>query len=247
MLRFIIIGLSVVFFSLSAVVAFKALDIPAHDAVYRGDWPEIISPTPESAPSLIPTPGPVSSMDDLHYSSEAALNGNNVSVENAENATTQDKNQSTAIVEPTATKELTAAAEEITEVIPTSDTIVKPRTLTIFDGKTFRSGQDIIHDVSYATIEDLIKEIIASPNSRILIEGHTDNIPTGKISSDNMDLSRRRARAIANILALHGVPATRMSIIGYGDRRPIDTNDTAEGRAKNRRVEVKLMPQEGAN
>ena len=62
-----------------------------------------------------------------------------------------------------------------------------------------------------------------------------------------MDLSRRRARAIANILILHGVPVTRVSIIGYGDKRPIASNATDEGRAKNRRVEVKLMPQEGAN
>ena len=79
----------------------------------------------------------------------------------------------------------------------------------------------------------------------ILIEGHTDNIPTGKVGSDNLELSSRRAKAIANILILHGIPPQRISIKGYGDTRPIESNSTEEGRAKNRRVEVKLIPKEG--
>ena len=105
----------------------------------------------------------------------------------------------------------------------------------------------MIQDVTYSAIEKLVKEITASPNSRVLIEGHTDNIPTGKSGSDNMDLSLRRAKAIANILALHGIPKDRISVTGYGETQPINSNDTEEGRAKNRRVEVKLLPQEGAH
>ncbi|MBY0473869.1 MAG: OmpA family protein [Nitrosomonas sp.] len=236
MVRFIIIGLSFVFFSLSAVVTFKALEIPIHDTIYQGNWPEAMPPSLESSaapePSSLSAPTPVPGLDNLTHS--PTFEDNKVIAENVETITTQDENP-------------IPAAEEINEVTPTPDTLVKPRTLTIFDGKTFRSGQDIIHDVSYSTIEELIEEISAFPNNRILIEGHTDNIPTGKISSDNMDLSRRRARAIANILILHGVPTTRISIIGYGDKRPIVSNATEEGRTKNRRVEVKLMPQEGAN
>ncbi|SEF78373.1 OmpA family protein [Nitrosomonas ureae] len=237
MVRFIIIGLSVVFFSLSAVVMFKALETPVQDTIYQGNWPEapsISESTSTPASSSISPSTSERSINDLIHSPEIQDDEHSIFSENIEKTITQDEN-------------ISIATEEIIDTTPPPDVIDKPRTLAIFDGKTFRSGQDIIHDVSHSIIDNLIKEISASPNSRILIEGHTDNIPTGKTSSDNMDLSRRRARAIANILILHGVPVTRVSIIGYGDKRPIASNATNEGRTKNRRVEVKLMPQEGAN
>lgn len=237
MVRFFIIGLSVVFFSLSAVVIFKALETPVQDTIYQGNWPE----TPSMSESTsAPTSSSISpstserSISDFIHSPEIQDDEHTILTEKVEKTISQDENPP-------------AATEEIIDTVPPLDVIDRPRILAIFDGKTFRSGQDIIHDVSHSVIDNLIKEISASPNSRILIEGHTDNIPTGKISSDNMDLSRRRARAIANVLILHGVPATRISIIGYGDKRPIVSNATDEGRAKNRRVEVKLMPPEGAN
>lgn len=240
MVRFFIIGLSVVFFSLSAVVMFKALETPVQDTIYQGNWPQAPSisestSAPAPASSLISPSTSERSINDLIHSPEIQDDEHTILAEKVEKTISQDETSPAA------------AEEEIMDTVLTPDVIDKPRILTIFDGKTFRSGQDIIHDVSHSIIDNLIKEISASPNSRILIEGHTDNIPTGKISSDNMDLSRRRARAIANILILHGVPATRISIIGYGDKRPIVSNATDEGRAKNRRVEVKLMPPEGAN
>ncbi|WP_240142589.1 OmpA family protein [Nitrosomonas oligotropha] len=140
-----------------------------------------------------------------------------------------------------------ATAEDKIAGIKTVNPDTQSRTVTVFGGKTFRSGQDVIQDVAYSAIENLVQEISAFPNSRILIEGHTDNIPTGKSGSDNMDLSLRRAKAIANILVLHGISKDRISVTGHGDTHPITSNNTEEGRAKNRRVEVKLLPQEGAN
>ncbi len=62
-----------------------------------------------------------------------------------------------------------------------------------------------------------------------------------------MDLSVRRAKAIADLLIDRGIPRERITVVGYGDTRPIDTNNTEEGRSKNRRVEVKLMLKEGEN
>ena len=124
----------------------------------------------------------------------------------------------------------------------------KIKVLSVFGGGTFRPGQDVINDISFSIIENLIEEISASPNSLVIIEGHTDNTPIKasayKQYRDNMDLSFLRAKAIANILAFHGISLDRISVIGYGDTRPIDSNDTKEGRAKNRRVEVKLAPEE---
>ena len=184
-------------------------------------------------PVSAPAPTPESAPDTFSYATEDPDSNKALTV-GEEKANTQFENQP-------------ATTDSVLTDNKTVDTRSQSRTLTIFGGKTFLSGQDIIQDVTYATIENLVKEISSSPDSRILIEGHTDNVPTGKPGSDNMDLSLRRAKAIANILVLHGISKNRISVTGYGDTRPISSNTTEEGRAKNRRVEVKLMPQEGKN
>ncbi|WP_292992444.1 OmpA family protein [Nitrosomonas sp.] len=229
MMRSIIIGLSVIFFSLTAIVTFKALKLPVYATAYQ-DYRSEIMPMP--APP-VPVPAHVPTTDALNYSVEDQ-DTSKALVKDEEKANTQFENQP-------------ATTDSVLTDNKTVDTRSQSRTLTIFGGKTFLSGQDIIQDVTYATIENLVKEISSSPDSRILIEGHTDNVPTGKPGSDNMDLSLRRAKAIANILVLHGISKNRISVTGYGDTRPISSNTTEEGRAKNRRVEVKLMPQEGKN
>lgn len=234
MMRSIIIGLSVIFFSLSVIVILLALEIPSRETLSQDRLPEIaFAPSiPEPATASIPAAAPESinllkdSTEDQHASQ--------IFLEDTQKKITQIENQP-------------AATREVLEDTQTGNAAIQPRTLTIFGGKTFRSGQDVIHDVPYSTIDNLVKEILASPGNRILIEGHTDNIPTGKLDRDNMDLSYRRAKAIANILILHDIPKERISVSGYGDTRPIGSNNTEEGRAKNRRVEVKLMSQEGAN
>jgi len=231
MMRSIIIGLSVIFFSLTAIVTFKALKLPVYATAYQ-DYPSEIMPMP-TPPVSAPAPMPESTPDTFSYTTEDPDSNKALAV-SEEKAFTQFENQ-------------LATTESAIKDNKTVDTKYQSQTLTIFGGKTFLSGQDIIQDVTYATIENLVKEISSFPDSRILIEGHTDNVPTGRLDSDNMDLSLRRAKAIANILMLHGISKNRISVTGYGDTRPISSNTTEEGRAKNRRVEVKLMPQEGKN
>jgi flagellar motor protein MotB len=89
---------------------------------------------------------------------------------------------------------------------------------------------------------------MASPDNRVVIEGHTDNIPIrrspGKRYLDNMELSFLRAKAVASILVKNGISPERISVVGYGDSRPIDSNETVSGRINNRRVEVKLTPED---
>ena len=79
----------------------------------------------------------------------------------------------------------------------------------------------------------------------VLIEGHTDNVPysaNGNIQ-DNWDLSTKRATAIVNILIENkSIPKDNLTAAGRGEFAPIATNDTSEGRAKNRRIEVILTP-----
>ncbi len=78
------------------------------------------------------------------------------------------------------------------------------------------------------------------PDWELSIEGHTDNIGS---DSDNLDLSRRRAAAVKDALvARHRIAANRLATGGYGESRPRDTNDTLEGRARNRRVELVRLP-----
>ncbi len=118
------------------------------------------------------------------------------------------------------------------------------RILAVFGGKTFRPGKDHISDIATLKFEKLISELSLFANAPISVEGHTDSVPTGKSSINNIDLSIRRARVIANHLIERGINRDRISVIGHGDTHPIDRNDTEEGRAKNRRVEVKLMLKE---
>lgn len=76
------------------------------------------------------------------------------------------------------------------------------------------------------------------PEMKILVEGHTDNIGRAEY---NLDLSRRRAKAVFDFLAEQGVDAQRMTVEGYGMTRPVADNDTAEGRQRNRRVDLVIQ------
>ncbi|WP_432741368.1 OmpA family protein [Methylobacter sp. G7] len=216
-MRLIIIGLSIVFFTLSGIITFKALELPVHKASYQ-DKPKYVT----------------SESNSVIKKMTADQDANRAVVANLQATITQ-------LEDKLKTK------ENVLESIKTTDAENRPRTLAIFDGETFSSGKIRINDAALSTIEHFVGEISASQGSRVIIEGHTDNIPTGKLHIDNMGLSLQRARAIANVLVSHGVSSDRISVIGYGEAQPIGSNDTEEGRAKNRRVEVKLIPKEGKN
>jgi len=70
------------------------------------------------------------------------------------------------------------------------------------------------------------------------ISGHTDNVGSYE---DNVILSENRAKAVVNYLISHGIESSRLTFKGYADKLPIDTNDTPEGRARNRRTEFKII------
>jgi outer membrane protein OmpA-like peptidoglycan-associated protein len=73
---------------------------------------------------------------------------------------------------------------------------------------------------------------------RVIVEGHTDNIGT---EAYNKDLSTRRAKNVRDFLVAQSIPDTRLSSVGYGFKKPIATNSTKEGRAKNRRVDLVVI------
>ncbi|HYG66893.1 MAG TPA: OmpA family protein, partial [Anaeromyxobacteraceae bacterium] len=73
---------------------------------------------------------------------------------------------------------------------------------------------------------------------RIRVEGHTDDVGS---AAYNKDLSQRRAESVVSALAARGVPRERLVPVGYGFERPVASNATALGRAKNRRVEFTIV------
>jgi outer membrane protein OmpA-like peptidoglycan-associated protein len=79
---------------------------------------------------------------------------------------------------------------------------------------------------------------LTQPGLRIEISGHTDSLGPQAI---NLTLSEKRATAVKNYLIAHGVASDRLRAEGYGEFNPIATNETEEGRAKNRRVEFKVL------
>jgi outer membrane protein OmpA-like peptidoglycan-associated protein len=81
--------------------------------------------------------------------------------------------------------------------------------------------------------------LLKYPNSRIEVIGHTDNEGT---AAYNMDLSNRRAAAVAGVLRTSGVPAGRLAAYGRGEDQPVASNLTPDGRAQNRRVEIIIRP-----
>lgn len=239
-MRSILIGLSLIFFTLSAMITFKTLELPARTPLTH---------TPLADKSL--TDAPLAHAPSYQDGQKDVASESNDAIKNL--TETQDTSALVTDLKATIaqledklrTTEKTIENIKVesikTETIKTSDIEnYPPRTLAVFSGRTFRPGHDVINEAAASKIEKLVNEISVFPNSHILIEGHTDNIPTGKLHSDNRNLSLRRAKTIANLLISKGIPRERISVNGYGDTRPIDTNSTEEGRARNRRVEVKL-------
>lgn len=99
----------------------------------------------------------------------------------------------------------------------------------------FDYDSDKILPNSYAEIQRLMLFLKQNKNIKIKIVGHTDNQGS---NAYNLDLSRRRAEALMNALIKKGISADRLIAEGKGSTQPITTNDTEEGRAQNRRVEV---------
>ena len=110
----------------------------------------------------------------------------------------------------------------------------------------FQSGSWSVGSEGRMAVQQLGKVLAENPDISILIEGHTDNVPykgNGQLSG-NWDLSTKRATAIVNILRENGgIRPENLTAAGRGEYAPIATNDTPEGRAKNRRIEVILAPQ----
>ena len=111
--------------------------------------------------------------------------------------------------------------------------------LTFKSDVTFDVNSDVLLGGVYSELDRVAAVLARDPQTTIIVEGHTDS--TGS-DAYNQQLSERRANSVARYLAQRGVNASRIKAIGYGEQRPVASNDTAEGRQKNRRVEIRISP-----
>lgn len=107
----------------------------------------------------------------------------------------------------------------------------------------FEFDRAVIRPISFHILDAVVDVLKRHPEIlRVQIEGHTDAVGTDYY---NQRLSERRARAVVSYLVQHGISRDRLSSRGFGESRPIDTNETALGRARNRRTEFTILQRSG--
>ena len=117
---------------------------------------------------------------------------------------------------------------------------VKPVVITLDSLALFETGQFELKNNANKALIGALKAIESHPDTRILVEGHTDNVGN---PVSNQQLSEKRAQSVKDWLVISSnVPESRFEVKGLGDTKPIADNQTEEGKAKNRRVEIILIP-----
>ncbi len=112
-----------------------------------------------------------------------------------------------------------------------------PKTFTL-DKVYFDTGKASLKQESYEELNKLLDFMKTRKLTVIEIAGHTDNVGE---DSDNLILSQQRADAVRSFLVSKGIDAKRVTAKGYGESQPVSTNETVEGKQKNRRTEVRII------
>ena len=109
---------------------------------------------------------------------------------------------------------------------------------TAFENLEFETGKDIIKEESIPSLTELSEVLVKRPEWKLQISGHTDNVGNDQA---NLVLSKKRAEAVKNFMVSKTIAAERLYVLFFGETMPIASNDTKEGRQKNRRVEMKII------
>ena len=118
--------------------------------------------------------------------------------------------------------------------------------VTMLDEVLFREGGFKLNAYAKSVLAKMVPTLSGLHQSKIVVAGYTDNVPIGphlrrEGIASNMDLSSKRADEVVNYLIGQGVDSNIISAQGFGETHPVASNDTAEGRAKNRRIELTLV------
>jgi outer membrane protein OmpA-like peptidoglycan-associated protein len=124
------------------------------------------------------------------------------------------------------------------EVVRQGDNI----TLNMPGAITFGFNDANLQSQFYPVLDDVARTLTEYNQTVVEVAGHTDSVGS---DAYNQELSVRRANSVAAYLASHGLMQQRLITVGAGESRPIASNETEEGRAQNRRVEITLVPVRG--
>jgi len=121
-------------------------------------------------------------------------------------------------------------------------------TVNMVDAVLFDSGKAEVKAGGQAILQKIISILKDVKDKSIRIEGHTDNVPIigmlAKKYPTNRELSAARAINVTRYLQEQGIDPANLSAIAFGEYKPVASNDTPEGKAKNRRIEIILVPKE---
>ncbi|MCU4166040.1 OmpA family protein [Carboxylicivirga caseinilyticus] len=115
---------------------------------------------------------------------------------------------------------------------------IQPGERIVLRNVFFETDSYILKEESSLELDNVVRLLKINSTVKAEIGGHTDNVGT---AAYNMDLAQKRAREVYNYLVSKGVKAEQLKYKGYGFNQPVDTNETEEGRANNRRTEVKIL------
>lgn len=113
----------------------------------------------------------------------------------------------------------------------------------VMEGIKFDTDKDTIKAGSKPNIDEAVEVMKKFPKLRVRITGHTDSIGPYR---HNVDLSRRRSKSVKRYMVGKGIKESRIETAGFGPDQPIDTNDTVEGRANNRRIEFTIIEEDNS-
>lgn len=149
------------------------------------------------------------------------------------------------IVRPVIPEEPIFVADVTAEEPPAPDTIkseyfgdIAEGDKIVLDNIYFEFDQSVLLPASYDELNELGRFLVQNPEIHIQISGHTDNIGTAEY---NFRLSQDRAAAVMSYLSVNGIEQERLESRGFGSEYPVDSNETDEGRSKNRRVEFEVI------
>ncbi len=157
---------------------------------------------------------------------------------------------SNKIVKERPKEELEQAARDIASQFKKEETFVENTetevTVGLSSAVTFASGDATLSPAGRDALVRAAAILAKLPNT-IRVEGHTDDVPMrgGRFSS-NWHLSAARAQSVVRLLMEEGVNPRSLQVVGFGEVRPRQPNATDEGRAANRRIEIKILKQSGA-
>jgi len=132
--------------------------------------------------------------------------------------------------------------EEDEDGCPDKRVVIENNFIKIKEKIYFEFGKSAIQSRSFSLLDEIAETIAANPQlKKVRVEGHTDSKGS---EMANLKLSQARANSVMKAIAARGVERDRLDAAGFGEIRPIETNDTDEGRAANRRVEFIIVDQE---